>query len=59
MKTENPHDLLQKGRLYDALKKRNDELVEVLRLVLKDVEWDENSPTKKLIKQALKNNEND
>lgn len=34
MKTENPYDLQQKGKKYDTLKKRNDELVKACKNIM-------------------------
>ena len=68
--TEHPYDLQEKGKLYDALKQRNDELVEALEEVSPLIDGLINrTPTGKKrnelcdmnikVKQALKNNEND
>ena len=64
---EHSYTLQEKGRKYDALKKRNVELVELLKDLLEEHKvrarryigqqlphW-----TSKVIKQALKNNDND
>lgn len=56
MNTEN--DFIQKGRKYDALKQRNDELLRLVRIV-NDVVLIHSARLKKEIEQALKNNEND
>ena len=65
-----PYDLAEKGRKYDALKKRNDELVKVLKKITNHSNepyqhyWatcanSELYKINKLSNQALKNNEND
>ena len=53
-----PYDLIEKGKKYDALKKRNDELLRLVRIV-NDVVLIHSARLKKEIVQALKNNEND
>ena len=63
MKKDNPYDLQQKGLKYDALKKRNDELVKIITEI--ENNFSNNSDMYPFgymhikIKQALKNNSND
>jgi len=73
--TEHPYDLSQKGKLYDALKKRNDELVGALEVTLKalidictqipngetlaNYNFDLSEIAQNKAEQALKNNSND
>ena len=59
---KNVYDAWEKGLKYDALKKRNDELVEALKTI-KDAFWSEGEPLqdriadlKSIANQALKNN---
>ena len=63
---ENPYDLLEKGRKYDDLKKRNYELVEALKKIIhlrsKAMKMEDLFPTLKAIKEArelIENYDND
>ena len=66
--SEHPHDLIQKGLKYDALKKRNEELLEALKALYDESYLSssfENALTtpaiklQRMIEKALKNNSND
>ena len=50
---EHPHTLIEKGKLYDALKVSHEALIKVLKHVRKDVEWNDPSPTLKWINKEL------
>ena len=50
---EHPSTLIEKGKLYDMLKKSHNELIEVLELIRTDIEWTKDSPTLKYLKRKL------
>ena len=61
--TDHINDLLDKGEQIKELKKRNDELVEVLKEAMTKIRFPKDNilrqDFKKRAEQALKNNEND